>query len=373
MLGRLGFWVVAAALVATLMAAMHGVMGESLFGLLGGKEAGAKLFGTALAIFAVSAGLFWERERIQQWQKGEHNPIPIDWYAFAGVLVLFAVTMAAQGVLAFSTAHLVAGATHHAYSAMLVGGGIVFFGATLWLWHERDKLFEVKATVEPVERTKEPLHGVIAFLSTPGLGHKEEYEKDELAFEAATKQFETTLEQEGWNAALDALCGEGAAFGPVPRWNMQPPLRLLRALVNAPCVSDSDRQLVFVTTPKSEARWEKASTLLRRVAETMRKGPRLEICHIRELLNSDSDEAALFQPGAFDENRTLIQQGLAALERRGFDPSTLAVDATSATVEASVVGAIATINSRATFIYVNTNDHGVRRFDANATGAWATE
>jgi ABC-type Co2+ transport system permease subunit len=65
MVGRWSNWVLAAALVATLMAAMHGVMGESLFELLGGSAAGARLFGAALVVFVIAVGLFWERERVQ--------------------------------------------------------------------------------------------------------------------------------------------------------------------------------------------------------------------------------------------------------------------------------------------------------------------
>jgi hypothetical protein len=369
---HISFGIIIAALIATAMAAIHGVMGEALFKLLGGTEAGVKLLVPALLLFMIAALVFWERERIGNWLQKKAHRHPLHWRPLLMALILFTITMLAQGVLAFSTAHLVADWTHHAYGWMVFGAAALFCGSTLYLWSIRDRLFVVHGKVEPVERTGEPLNAIIAYLSTPGRGSDQDYQNDKVPFEAAKQLFEDELANKDWFDAMEALCREGQKFGSAPFWNLQVPLRLLKSMANAPIVGD-ERLMVFVTTPESERRWEYVYPFFRKIAETQPTDQKIEVLHLRTLCGSSSVDDFQLKSGEFDRNLTLIQRGLTALRNKGLNPGSIAVDTTSAMVEHSVVGAIATINSSATFIYVNTNDNVVRRYDANAKGAWSAE
>lgn len=362
-----------AAVICTAMAAIHGVMGEALFKLLGGAEAGISLLVAAMLLFMAFALIFWERDRIGKWWQRKPSEHPLHWHALLGALVLFTLTMLAQGVLAFSTAHLVADMTHDAYLWMVLGGAILFLGATLWLWSKRDKLFVIKGKVAPVELTGEPLQVVVAFLSTPGLGSEAEYAIDKKSFRAAKQTFDECLERGGWDKAMEAICNPEAKFEQTSFWNIQMPLRLMSSLANAPAIGGRERLMVFITTPESERRWRNTSALLCHIAALQPVDQKVSVLHLREVLFCQHEEDCQLKKEQFDKNLGLIYRALNALRARGHDPRTIAVDATSSTVEASVVGAMATINSSTTFIYVNTNDGVVRRFDANASGAWVAE
>lgn len=366
-------WVVAAALVATLMAAMHGVMSEALFKLVGGEHGGVALFALALALFVLATGLFWERERLHARARGHKSPHCLDWRTLGLTLALFAFTAAAQGVLAFSAAHLVAHWLHDCLALMAMLGALAFCVFTLWLWSVRDKLFIVKAEVNPVERTGAPFHAVITALSTPAVQQDGLDGQDQQAFAAARTLFDQVMQEKGWDQAVSALCRDGQLFGGVPRWNFQIPLRLFAKMAMKEPVAGAERLMVFITSKDSHGRWAQAEALLGHIAQTMPGEPKIEILHASALLNQSGPEAGQFREHEFNANLDLVKRALDVLKARGLEARSIAVDATSGTVEMSIAAAMATINSPAAFIYTNTNDGEVRRFDANASGSWGTD
>jgi CRISPR-associated protein (Cas_Cas02710) len=378
----LSIWV--AALAVTLMALMHGLMGESAFKLFDGAANPRFVLSLALPIFAILALALWQKDQLMHsfgWSVGEkpHSP---DFGPLAIAIAIFVLMSLAQGVVALSAAHLAAKSFHHAYGLMLGGGLVLFLAGTVILWRMRDSLFHVDAKAEEIKLLEWPFHAALISLSTPSINPLGGYnwDKDKSAFDAAHADFEYLLKDKCWDDAIQSLI-DPRAFGYEKFWNFQQPLRLLETMANSRWTPGKRRAMIFVTTLESDARWEQAKALLIRLAVSMPtdKGPRIEIrCldDLGQLLGKYPASASLrFDKFNFNAMFHLFRDTIKAIKAEYDLPSrSIAIDTTSGTKEMSIIGAVATIDSHVAFTYVDTGDEfRARRFDARAIAVGISE
>jgi hypothetical protein len=197
----IGFWpVLVSAVIVTLMAGTHGVLGEALFTLLNQGNLLLLALYTALFLGGI-AGLFWNREWLFDRIRGLRVPPKhqaFDRQLALLALALFVMLAAAQGVVALSASHLAAALTHEKYLLMLGGGAGTFLIFTLALWSLKDRLFSLETEVSPLHEDHHPLQAVVIILSNPS-------QKDAEQFKAAKSLFNAHLSETGWEAALGEL------------------------------------------------------------------------------------------------------------------------------------------------------------------------
>ena len=375
-----------AALLVALMAAMHGLIGESAFKIFSGTDYPALVLGLALPALAILAFAFWQRENVMYFVQKRLNlsvgeaPHATALGPLTFAIILFASMSLAQGVLALSAAHLAAHYSHHSYGWMLGVGFVVFLLGTLLLWKMRDSLFHVDAKAEEIKHLDWPFHVAVVSLSTPGRGQPVDIEKDKKVFALAYSDFDSLLEMQNWEDAVKALIVE-RAFGDVAQWNFQQTLRLLETMANSKWMPNKRRAMIFVTTKESDERWERAKALLTKIAESMPKdkGPQIEIRCLGDLglLLRKHPEKASRQFDKFNFNKMfhLFRDVIEAIKSEYDLPSrSIAIDTTSGTKEMSIIGAVATIDSHIAFTYIDTDDgFRARRFDARAIAVGISE
>jgi CRISPR-associated protein (Cas_Cas02710) len=362
--------ILVSAVIVTLMAASHGVLGEALFKIL---DQGNSL---VLAIYAalflgVVAWLFWNKEWLFDKIRG-HRERPkrqtFDRPLALLALMLFVMLAAAQGVVALSAGHLAAEMSREQHLTMLSFGAGVFLASTLLMWSLKDRLFSLETEVSPMHEDHHPLQAAVIILSNPS-------PKDSEQFNAAKSLFDTHLGKSGWEAALEELIRPHGNDEPLNFWNFQQPLRLLEAMTRTVPKAGKRRVLIFLTTQKSDARFIKAQELLSHVVSHMpaEKGAQPEIRHAHgHLIDGDEVSSNWVENNQFEKSFEIVRRVMSAL-RKEFEPNEIAFDTTGGTAEHSVICAVATIDSHVSFTYVNTNDYKVRRFNVRAKGIGGTE
>ena len=367
-LAKLWPLVVSAAIV-TAMAASHGVLAESLFKSL--KIAPAVLVISSTVALGGFAWLFWNRDELFDQLRGHDQREmhrTFDRRLALLALLIFVLLMAIQGVLALSVGHLVAETSHHNLAVMIGGGAVGFFFLTLGLWALRDRVFNLDTEVSQLHEDKHPLHAAVVILSPSG-------KKDDEMFKAAKLLFKEHHKASGWEGALNELIRPHEESESLYRWNFQQPLRLFEAMTRAVTNGRKRRVLIFLTTKQSDARFAAAKDLLDLIIKHMPDGkgpkPDIRLAH-GHLIGGNEASENWVENNQFEKSFEIIRRVMKALKKE-FEPHEIAFDTTGGTAEHSVMCAVATIDSRVAFTYVNTYDHKVRRFNVRAKAIGVTE
>lgn len=193
-----------AALLVTCMAAVHGVMGESLFEIGSQELRKFWLLPVSLVAFVLCAWALWHREHIEHKIKHKteaQKPPRHHRLTLAIAIGLLAMTALAQGLTAISMGHLAGEQLHHDYQVMLAVGGIAFLLLTLSLWRLKDKLFTIVAEVKDVEAKSWAFHASVIILSSPG-----DSELDIAQFKQAQNKFDAIWDDtKDWTKAIKEI------------------------------------------------------------------------------------------------------------------------------------------------------------------------
>lgn len=380
------------AVIVTLMAGAHGVLGEALFSFL--EHYNSLLFASGAALLlGVIAWLSWNHKSLfdrifRRHEQPKSSEFDMGLSLFA--ILLFVMMMAAQGVVALSAGHFVAKLSHENFGLMMAIGAASFAMLTLALWSLKDRLFSLDTKVTLLDEGQHPLQAVVVVLSPSGDGDSEQ-------FKAAKIMFDTHLQKAGWAAALGELTKRHPKGDLLERWNFQQPLRMLKAMTRTVARPGKRRVMIFLTTKESNARYGMAKELLTHIVSHMpaERGPKPDICqagrlgkwlaHCPEIgtkpdichphvniVWSDNESDYWVENNHFEKSFEIIRRVLKALKTE-FEPEEIAFDTTGGTAEHTVLCAIATIDSQVSFTYVNTNDGEVRRFNVCAKGIGVSE